>query len=90
MIWLKNAKAALNNDAFKNTEVMEWSFRGKHFYKWYKKEHIVAVSWKITTKSSYTPMQQEKSEVFIRRAIKIENKKYVYKQEIFLIMILFG
>jgi hypothetical protein len=28
---------ALNNEAFKNTEVIEWSFRGNHFYKWYKK-----------------------------------------------------
>ena len=55
---------ALNNDAFKNTEVLEWSFRGKHFYKWHKKENIVIVSWdhhKVVLHTS----QEKKSEVFI-------------------------
>ena len=32
-------------EAYKNTEVLEWSFRGKHHYKWYKPENIVVVSW---------------------------------------------
>ena len=36
---------ALNYEAFKNTEVIEWSFRGEHFYKWHKTTNKVEVSW---------------------------------------------
>lgn len=36
---------ALNYEAYKNTRFIEWSFRGKHFYKWNKQENIVEVSW---------------------------------------------
>ena len=64
---------ALNYDAYENLDVLEWSFRGKHFYKWYKKEHIVAVSWDNNKVILHTN-EQEKSEVFIND-IKIENKE---------------
>ncbi len=36
---------ALNNKAYKNTEVLEWSFRNKHHYTWKKKENSVNVKW---------------------------------------------
>ncbi len=36
---------AMNNDAYKSTEVLEWSFRGAHHYKWRKQEGKVEVSW---------------------------------------------
>jgi len=36
---------ALNFNNYKNTEVLEWSFRGKHFYIWNKKENSVQVKW---------------------------------------------
>lgn len=36
---------AMNNDAYKSTEVLEWSFRGAHHYKWKKQEGKVEVSW---------------------------------------------
>lgn len=36
---------ALNVDAFENTELIEWNFRDEHFYKWYKSQNIVEVSW---------------------------------------------
>ena len=36
---------ALNAEAFENTEIIEWSFRDEHFYKWYKSEDKVEVSW---------------------------------------------
>lgn len=36
---------ALHKRAFDNTEIIEWTFRGKHQYKWKKKEGIVDVSW---------------------------------------------
>lgn len=36
---------AMNKDAFDATEIIEWSFRGKHYYKWKKQEGLVEVSW---------------------------------------------
>ena len=36
---------AMNKEAFDTTEIIEWSFRGKHFYKWKKQEGLVEVSW---------------------------------------------
>ena len=45
---------ALNYDAFKSTEILEWSFSGKHFYKWYKQENIVEISWQKKKVILYT------------------------------------
>ena len=36
---------AMNHEAFEKTEVIEWSFRNEHFYKWYKQRNKVEVSW---------------------------------------------
>ncbi|CAL2103151.1 conserved protein of unknown function [Tenacibaculum sp. 190130A14a] len=36
---------ALNFENYKNTEVLEWSFRGAHHYKWVKSENMVIVKW---------------------------------------------
>lgn len=41
----KKMVAAMNKEAFDNTEVLEWSFRGKNHYIWKKQEGIVDVSW---------------------------------------------
>lgn len=35
---------ALNKEAFYRTEVLEWSFRGKNYYKWWKQKGIVEVN----------------------------------------------
>ena len=35
---------AINHEAFENTEILEWSFRGKNHYKWYKQEGKVDVT----------------------------------------------
>lgn len=35
---------AINHEAFENTEVLEWSFRDKNHYKWYKQKGIVDVT----------------------------------------------
>ena len=37
---------AIHHEAFKNTEIIEWNFRNAHFYKWYKQQNKVEVSWK--------------------------------------------
>ncbi len=68
---------ALNNDAFKNTEVIEWSFRGNHFYKWYKKENVVTVTWDNKKVILHT-RQPEKSEIFID-GFKTANKEILSK-----------
>lgn len=55
---------ALNYKAYKNTRFLEWSFRGKHFYKWDKQENVVDVSWdnNRVVLNTKTP---EKSKVFV-------------------------
>lgn len=40
-----NMLKAINKDAFDTTEILEWSFRGEHQYKWKKQEGLVEVSW---------------------------------------------
>jgi len=54
---------AINHEAYKNTRFIEWSFRGKHFYKWDKKNNIVEVSWD-KNKVILNTKHPEKSEVF--------------------------
>ena len=54
----------LNNEAYDDTEVLEWSFRGEHFYKWNKQESIVDVSWDTNKVVLYTN-QPKKSKVFV-------------------------
>lgn len=36
---------ALNEEAYLNTEYIEWTFKGVHHYKWYKSEKSCEVSW---------------------------------------------
>ncbi|WP_435416025.1 hypothetical protein [Polaribacter aestuariivivens] len=55
---------AINGDAFENTEVIEWSFRNVHHYKWMKQENIVHVSWD-ENKVILNTKSPEKSVVFI-------------------------
>ncbi|WP_439127975.1 hypothetical protein [Polaribacter sp.] len=66
---------ALHGDAYENTEVIEWSFRNAHYYKWFKQENIVHVSWDdkkviLDTKSL------EKSTLFVN-GNKTENKDFI-------------
>ena len=37
---------ALNADAYKATNNLEWTFRRKHHYKWNKEDNLVEVNWK--------------------------------------------
>ena len=41
----KKMMSAINKSAFDHTEILEWSFRGKHHYVWKKQEGLVDVSW---------------------------------------------
>jgi hypothetical protein len=40
---------ALDGDAYKNTEILEWSFRNEHHYRWIKLENKVIVKWDENT-----------------------------------------
>ena len=65
---------ALDYEAYKNTRFIEWSFRGKHFYKWDKENDIVEVSWE-TNKVTLLTKTPEKSIVLV-------NEKQVNNNEI--------
>ena len=66
---------ALNYEAYKEVESIEWSFRKKHFYKWNKPENIVEVSWD-DKKVILNTKQPEKSVVYVSNS-KTENKQLI-------------
>jgi hypothetical protein len=41
-----NMLDALNYDAYKKTNYLEWTFKNKHHYKWQKDKNICTVYWK--------------------------------------------
>ena len=57
---------AVQNDAYKNTRFLEWSFGGKRFFKWDKKNNIVDVSWDTIRVNLHT-RNLEKSSVFLNK-----------------------
>lgn len=60
----KKMAEAINYEAFKNTEVLEWSFAGQHHYKWLKEYGIVEVSWE-NNKVIYNTKDKSESTVYI-------------------------
>lgn len=66
---------ALNHEAYKNTEVLEWSFRENHFYKWNKAQNLVEVSWD-ENKVVLNTKQPEKSKVFVSNT-KTDNQQLI-------------
>ena len=61
--------AALNSSAYTNTQFLEWSFRGKHHYKWNKLNGVVWVSWKQNQVELHTD-HIEKSKVHSKNSNK--------------------
>ena len=66
---------AINNDAFENTEVIEWSFRNTNHYKWFKQKNIVEVSWDKNKVILHT-QEPINSEAFIDNK-KVENPELI-------------
>jgi len=67
---------AINHDAYIKTNYLEWSFAGKRFYKWNKKQHIVDVSWD-SIRVNLHPNQMENSHVFIHNKPVKKNSKLI-------------
>ncbi|MEE3998975.1 hypothetical protein V1T75_01405 [Tenacibaculum sp. FZY0031] len=65
---------ALDYEAYKNTRFIEWSFRGKHFYKWDKEKDIVEVSWEANKVTLFTKTPE--------KSIVLVNEKQVNNNEI--------
>jgi len=40
---------ALNEEAYLNTDYIEWTFKSRHHYKWYKTDNTCEVSWDAMT-----------------------------------------
>ncbi|SNR15371.1 hypothetical protein [Tenacibaculum jejuense] len=72
---------ALQHEAFENTEIIEWSFVGKHFYKWYKQEDKVEVSWG-KNKVILNTKNPNESEIFVNGQ-KSDDKTLIEKAEAF-------
>ncbi len=70
---------ALKHEAYQNTEILEWSFRGKHFYTWYKQENKVTVAWN-DNKVILNTKNPNKSEVFVNGQ-KSEDTSLIKKAE---------
>ncbi len=69
--------SALNYQYLKDTEVIEWSFRNKHFYKWSPNEDMVEVSWDNNQVELHTK-DQSKSKV-LKSSNSSENGKLIEK-----------
>ena len=71
---------AMNHEAFENTEIIEWSFREKHHYRWIKRENSIVIKWDDNIVHLF-PNQPEKNMLFDkeRRRIKNPNPK-IFKQ----------
>lgn len=65
----------LNYNNYKNTEVLEWSFRKKHFYKWNKKENIVRVEWDQNVVELHTKLPNKSK--YLSGANQANEKEYI-------------
>jgi len=68
---------AIHHEAFKKTTHLEWSFGGKRFYEWNKKDHVVTVQWDSILVQLH-PNHIEKSSLFINsKSIQPKNKELI-------------
>jgi hypothetical protein len=73
---------ALNEEAYLNTDYLEWTFEGRHHYKWYKTDNTCEVSWdKITVILDLA--NHDNSKVFAgqQEYNGIEKHDYIHKAE---------
>ena len=68
---------AINHEAFENTEVLEWSFRNEHFYRWRKSIGLVEIKWDVN-KVLYDTKTPNTSTVFVNDK-KVNNPELLKK-----------
>lgn len=73
---------ALNEEAYLNTDYLEWTFKGSHHYKWYKTDSSCEVSWDEIT-VILDLQNREKSKVFAgqQEYNGVEKQDYILKAE---------
>jgi hypothetical protein len=70
---------AVQNDAYKKTRFLEWSFGGRRSFKWDKENNIVDISWDTTRVNLHT-RNLEKSTVFFNdKKQKVANAALIKK-----------
>ena len=74
----QNMLDKLDYDAFHNTDYLEWTFKGRHYYKWYKSENRCEVNWK-QIKVDLNFQNLEVSKVYVGEQLYegIEKRDYV-------------
>lgn len=73
---------ALNEEAYLNTDYLEWTFKGSHHYKWYKSDNTCEVYW-----DNFTVIldleNHDNSKVFVveQEYNGVEKHDYIHKAE---------
>ncbi|MDH7912830.1 hypothetical protein [Winogradskyella sp. SYSU M77433] len=71
---------ALNEDAYLNTDYLEWTFKGRHHYKWYKRDGKCEVYWDdFTVILDLKDYSQSKVFVAQQEYNGVEQQKYIDK-----------
>jgi len=72
--------SALDHEAYKSTDYLEWSFKGMHHYKWYKTDGVCEVSWDDCTVVLDLKDQSSSKVFFLNNEYNgIEKQDYVAK-----------
>jgi hypothetical protein len=70
---------AVQNDAYKNTRFLEWSFGGRRSFKWDKENNIVDVSWDTIRVNLHTRNLKKSTVFFNDKKQKVANAALVKK-----------
>ncbi|BAO77071.1 hypothetical protein [Winogradskyella sp. PG-2] len=72
----------LNEEAYINTDYLEWTFKGRHHYKWYKTDKTCEVSWDDFT-VILDLKNHDNSKVFVAKQEYdgVEKHDYIHKAE---------
>ena len=70
----------MNENAYLNTDYLEWTFKNRHYYKWYKSDKMCEVSWdKITVLLDLSNCNNSKVFVLDTPYNGIEKQNYIHK-----------
>jgi len=73
---------ALNEDAYLSTDYLEWTFKGKHHYKWHKSDNKCEVYWDhFTVILDFKNLDNSKVFVIKKLYNGIEKQEYIQKAE---------